>query len=460
MRPAYIAIDFGGGSGRVIAATLTDGHLVLEEIHRFPNIQRRLGGHTYWDFLALFDEMVIGLRKSVEAGFRIQSIGIDTWGVDFGLIDSDGNLLSNPICYRDSAIDGNAKEFTTEILDSKSLYSQAGIQEMDINSLFRLVKMQKDAPALMNAAWRVLFMPDLFSYFLTGSANNEYTIATTSELIDAQTRDWNRELIRRSGLKESLFGPIVQPGDIRGYVSEEICHRIGADYKIPVIAVGSHDTASAVYSVNGSFEQDGTAYLSSGTWSLLGVSLKSPILSEEARLGGFTNEGGVGGTIRFLQNITGLWILQCLIAKWKEEGKRVDYDWILSEAENAQIDSIIDVDSHEFSAPLDMEKAIIDFCLQNNLQVPQTQGEIVRCVLQSLADRYRKGVEAMNELLPRNIAKLQIIGGGSRNNLLNRLTAQATGLQVIAGPVEATGIGNILCQAGLHPSEVKSITEK
>ena len=436
MKEAYIAVDFGGGSGRVIAASIDRGQLTLEELHRFDNRQIAMGGHLYWDFLALFQEMKSGLRKAVEAGYRIRSIGIDTWGVDFGLIDRDGNLLGNPLCYRDPAFAGGAAH-----------YAEAGIQIMDINTLYRLVDMKRTMPAMLAAADRLLFTPDLFSFFLTGVATNEYTIASTSELIDAGTGTWNTELIRRAGLPEHIFGRIVMPGEVRGSLTDDVKREIGIDYDVKVIAVGSHDTASAVYAVPGTYGVDGTAFLSSGTWSLLGVVIDAPITTEKARLAGFTNEGAVGGKIKFLQNITGLWILQRLIAAWKGRGLPAGYDYLLSEAGHADISTIVDVDDSVFTNPENMEDAIRDYCLSRGLTAPATQGEFVRCVLMSLAARYKRGIEELNSMLPAPVSRLQIIGGGSRNALLNRLTEEAIGIPVTAGPVEATAIGNVLLQA-------------
>lgn len=447
MRHAYIAVDFGGGSGRVIAGSIDRGQLTLTEIHRFPNRQIQMGGHTYWDFLALFGEMTTGLRKAVESGYRIVSIGIDTWGVDFGFIDDRGHLLSNPICYRDKDVDGAAEEFFSKHQSPEKHYSEAGIQIMDINSVFRLCRMKETAPAIINAAHRLLFIPDLFSFFLTGTACNEYTIASTSGLLDAQRRDWNRDLINECGLPQHIFGPIVQPGEIRGHLTDDVKRLIGADYDIPVVAIGSHDTASAVFAVAGTYETDRTAYLSSGTWSLLGVALDQPILTPQARAAGFTNEGGVDGKIRFLQNITGLWILQSLIAQWNALGLPTDYEHLISEAERATFSGTIDVDHPSFHSPSSMSEAIDSYCTAHGMTHPSTQGEYVRCVLQSLAMRYKKGIDGMNAILPHPIRRLQIIGGGSKNRLLNELTRRATGLEVAAGPVEATAIGNILVQA-------------
>lgn len=446
MKEAYIAVDFGGGSGRVIAASIDRGQLTLDELHRFDNRQISMGRHLYWDFLALFQEMKAGLRKAVEAGYRIRSIGIDTWGVDFGLIDRDRNLLGNPLCYRDSAFAGGADRYF-EHNDVAAHYAEAGIQIMDINTLYRLVDMKRTMPDILAAADRLLFTPDLFSFFLTGEATNEYTIASTSELIDARTRTWNTELILRVGLPEHIFGRIVMPGEVRGSLTDDIKREIGIDYEVKVIAVGSHDTASAVYSVGGTYGTDGTAFLSSGTWSLLGVVIDGPITTEKARLAGFSNEGAVGGKIKFLQNITGLWILQRLIAAWKEQGLPTDYDYLLSEAGQTGISTVVDVDDSVFTNPDNMEDAIRGYCQSRNLTAPATQGEFVRCVLLSLAARYKRGIEELNSMLPAPVSRLQIIGGGSRNALLNRLTQEAIGIPVTAGPVEATAIGNILLQA-------------
>ncbi|MEG0038816.1 MAG: rhamnulokinase family protein [Bacteroides sp.] len=442
----YLAVDFGGGSGRIMAGSIDQGRLTLEEVYRFPNRQIRMGNHLYWDFLALFEEMKNGLRLAARKGYAIRSIGIDTWGVDFGLIDAQGNLLGNPVCYRDPRTNGLPEEFfaTTDVAQH---YARTGIQVMPINTLFQLYSMCKNDDAMLRVGHRLLFMPDLFSYFLTGIANNEYCIASTSELLDARTRSWNRELIRQLALPEHLFGDLVLPGTIRGKLKADILEETGLNPTIDVIAVGSHDTASAVYAVPQSAAGKRCAFLSSGTWSLLGVELDEPILTEEARLAGFTNEGGVGGKIRFLQNITGLWILQRLMAQWEERGLDTDYDRLLAAAERATIDSLIPVDDEAFQCPTDMEEAIRSYCLTHQQPVPASSGEYVRCVLQSLAQRYKQGMDQLNRLLPAPVEELHIMGGGCRNRLLNRFTQEALGIPVYAGPVEATAIGNILVQA-------------
>lgn len=454
IKNTYLAADFGGGSGRIMAGSLLHGKLELEEVYRFANRQIKLGNHIYWDFPALFEEMKNGLKLAAQKGYTVKGIGIDTWGVDFGLIDKDGNLLGNPICYRDSRTDG----MTTEVfkhLNEQQHYATTGIQVMAINTLFQLYSMQLNQDAQLEVAKQLLFMPDLFSFFLTGVANNEYCIASTSELLDARQRNWSMETIRTLGLPEHLFGEIIYPGTIRGPLKKDIAHETGLG-KVDVIAVGSHDTASAVAAVPATDGQ--VAFLSSGTWSLLGVEVPEPILTEEARQAQFTNEGGIGGRIRFLQNITGLWILQRLMSAWEVLGEKQDYNTIIPQAAEVSIDTLIPVDDATFMNPENMEAAISDYCHAHSLPVPQTKAEFVRCVIQSLAAKYRDAVDKLNQCLPSPIRQLNIIGGGSQNKLLNQLTADYLGIPVYAGPVEATAMGNILVQA-MAKGEIADLQE-
>lgn len=443
MRKVYLAVDFGGGSGRVMAGWLENGRIVMEEVHRFGNRQVRLGGHLYWDFPALFEDMKAGLKAAAAKGYNVVSIGIDTWGVDFGLVDRDGALLGNPVCYRDERTAGVTDELS-KILAPADRYRATGIQAMEINTLSQLYSMKGSAQ--LEAADKLLFMPDLFAYFLTGVANNEYSIASTSELLDAKAREWSWETIRAFGLPEGIFGEIFMPGTLRGKLRSDIAEETGLG-EVNVVAVGSHDTASAVAAVPAMESCGHVAFLSSGTWSLLGVEMPEPILTEEARLAGFTNEGGVGEKIRFLQNITGLWILQRLMGEWKERGEEVSYSELLPAAESACIDSIIPVDDAAFMNPVSMEKAICDHCKATSQAVPQSKAEMARCLFLSLAKRYSDAIEGVNRILPEPIKCLHIIGGGSQNALLNQMTADALGIPVWAGPVEATAMGNILVQA-------------
>ena len=456
----YLAIDFGGGSGRVVAGTITtEGgkkQLTMQLVHRFQNRQVRLGEHVYWDFPALFEDMKTGLRKAAQLGLKVSGIAVDTWGVDFGLIDRNGDLIGNPVCYRDARTQGMADEFFADT-DRTDHYSVNGTQVMEINTLFQLLSLKKANSPQLQIADKLLFTPDLFSYFLTGEANTEYTIASTSEMLNATTRNWDWELIDRLQLPRHLFCPIVMPGTVRGKLRKDIAEETGLG-EVDVIAVGSHDTASAVAAVPAKDDESPVAFISSGTWSLLGVELDEPILTENARRAEFTNEGGIGGKITFLQNITGLWFLQRLMAEWKEEGDEQQYDTLLAAAAKAETKTVIPVDVKEFQNPKSMQAAICDYCAAHALEVPQSKDATTRVVLQSLAAKYAEATAHLNSMLPKPIKKLHIIGGGSQNKLLNRLTEEALGVPVEAGPVEATAIGNILCQA-LAKGEVKSVAE-
>ncbi|MDD6185035.1 MAG: rhamnulokinase [Bacteroidales bacterium] len=428
----HLACDFGGGSGRVMAGWLEEGKVRLEEIHRFQNRQVRLGDTLYWDFPALFQDMKDGLRKAAERyGSSIVSIGIDTWGVDFGLIDRQGHLLGLPVCYRDARTKGLPERyFATR--DRHEHYAHNGTQVMEINTLFQLLALKESS---LPSEATLLFMPDLFSYYLTGVANNEYTIASTSELLNARTRGWDWELIDDAGLPRSLFGPIVMPGTVRGPILPHIAEETGLAPTVKVVAVASHDTASAVMSIPELDEP--TAWISSGTWSLLGVTVNEPILTSEACDAGFTNEGGADGKITFLSNITGLWILQQLAKEWRTD----DWAAMTADARKVQDSPLIDVDDSAFTAPESMQKAIFT-AVGREL----TRGETVRCVLESLAKRYATAIRKLNTMLDNPVRRLHIIGGGSQNTLLNELTAQATGLKVTTGDVEATAVGNVMGQ--------------
>ena len=442
MKEAYLAIDFGGGSGGVIAGCLSEGELVLDTIYRFPNRQVRMGGHVYWDFLSLFEDMKTGIRMAVEKGYTLKSIGIDTWGVDFGLIDKQGNLLGNPVCYRDGRTEGMPEEFFSKV-DVKAHYAESGTQVMAINTLFQLYAMKKEDNAQLKAADKLLFMPDLFSYYLTGVANNEYSIASTSELLDAKARTWNFKLIRELGLPEHLFGEVVMPGTSRGFLKPEIKEQIGIDYEVEVIAVASHDTASAASVVPLSAEGEKVAFLSSGTWSLLGVMSDEPILTEEARLAGFTNEGGYQNRYRYLKNIMGLWMIQSVR---REMAPQQSFDEICRRASKEKILSLVDCNDERFLSPQSMTAAVQEFCRETGQQEPVTISELACVIYNSLARCYGETKEQMESLLNRKFPRIYIIGGGSNAEYLNELTARYAGCQVSAGPTEATALGNLLCQ--------------
>lgn len=461
MSHTYIAADFGGGSGRIIAGSIKNTSLgkalEIEEIYRFPNRCVKIGEYLYWDFPALFAELKKGLSTAAAKRADIVSIGIDTWGVDFGLVDSLGNLIGNPICYRDSHT-AQMPEIFAKHHDVARHYSETGIQILPINTLFRLMSMVNADDPKLKIARQLLFMPDLFSFYLTGNGGNEYTIASTSELLKAETKEWNTDLIKSIGLNPAIFGKIIMPGQTRGRILKEIAAETGLPEDVEVVAVGSHDTASAVFAAADSYDADRSAFLSSGTWSLLGVEIDRPILTEEARIADYTNEGAVGGRIRLLTNITGLWILQRLAEQWKAQGESTDWSQLIAEAEKAPDTSIIDVDDPIFQDPDNMQGNIERYCIEHDLTVPRGKGELVRCVCRSLAFRYKKAVDSLNTLLPEPVRCLKIFGGGSNNRLLNRMTAEATGLEVKTGPSEATAIGNILVQA-IRNGDIKTKDE-
>lgn len=441
---ACLAIDFGAGSGRVIAGEMTPGGEVrLTEVHRFANRQVRLGDTLYWDFPALFAEMCDGISRAASR-FRILSLGIDTWGVDFGLLTPEGRLLSLPLCYRDS----HTASFHPTEAESRERFAQSGIYPLDINTLSQLIALKAREPEMLAMAGQLLFMPDLFAYFLTGFAACESTIASTSELLKAGTHEWNYPLIDSLGLPRRIFGHIIEPGTVRGNLTPEVAARLGIGYTVPVIAAGGHDTACAVYASRSLSDGEPQAFISSGTWSLFGMEVADPVVTDEAFRAAYTNEGAVGCTIRLLQNIPGLWILQQLVAQWTARGCFDGYDALLAAAEESTISSVVNVDDPAFVAPADMERALADYCRTHGMAVPGTTAEFARVAMLSLADRYRKAVDGLNSLVPpaRRPRRINIVGGGSRNRFLNRLTEEATGLPVLAGPVEATAIGSLLLQ--------------
>ena len=438
-----IAVDFGASNGRVIAGYYEDNILKVDEIHRFMNRQISMGNVLYWDFPYLFEEMKTGLRKAAQKYANIVSIGIDTWGVDFGLIDEYGQLMGNPTTYRNPRLTGLETELFQQV-DIQKHYAQTGISPMNINTLFQLYYLKKHQPSFLDRAKHLLFMPDLFSYFLCGVPSVEYTIASTSELLDAKTKNWAWNLIDELGFPREIFGNIVFPGEVKGVLLPEIQEEAGLPKNVKVMAVNSHDTASAVASID--FKGKHAAFLSSGTWSLLGLLQEEPVLTEKARLDGFTNEGGGDGKIRFLQNITGLWILQSVMKEWEQESRTISYTDLIAQAENITFPTLIDVDDETFQTPLSMIKAIQSYCQKHQLKTPQTQAEFCYCILASLAYRYKKAMDNLKSYSKTDIEALIIIGGGSQNRLLNKMTEEVTEIQVITGEIEATAIGNLKCQ--------------
>ena len=435
----FIAADFGAGSGRVIVGTwlAASKTIGLEEIHRFGNEQKMIDGHLRWDFEALFNELKTGLKKAfAKYGDEIKSIGIDTWGVDYGLLNKEGRLIANPICYRDDRTKG-MMDAAFQKLPKEEFFQHAANQFMEINTAFQLMS-ETD----LQRAERLLFMPDLFNYFLTGKCYNEFTIASTSQLLNTKTHQWDDVIFEKLNLPKRLMQEIIYPGTVIGELTAELAAELGGNAK--VVAIGSHDTASAVASI----KDDGSdwAFISSGTWSLMGTPSKEPIISKEALESDFTNEGMTDGRIRFLKNITGLWLIQQLVKEWEQEGYRCNYSELVKEAELSSLDSSFDVDDARFMNPEKMSEAIVSYLKEENQELPITKGDFMRCVCISLAKKYAEVKTQMERCTNKKINKIYIVGGGSKNQLLNRLAAEYTGCEVIRGEVEATAMGNVLVQ--------------
>lgn len=437
----FIAADFGAGSGRVIVGTLATTSVQLEEIHRFENEQKMIDGHLRWDFHALFNELKVGLKKAfAKYGDEIKSIGIDTWGVDYGLLDKDGKLIANPICYRDSRTQG-MMELAFQKLPKEEYFKLAANQFMEINTAFQLM-----SDTELENAETLLFMPDLFNYFLTGKCYNEFTISSTSQLLNSLTHQWDDVVFDKLNLPKRLMQKVVYPGTVIGNLSAELADEVGGNAK--VVAVGSHDTASAVASIKDA--GDDWAFISSGTWSLMGTPSKEPIISQEALESDFTNEGMTDGRIRFLKNITGLWLIQQLVKEWEQEGYKTDYSKLVQEAEESTLDSSFDVDDARFMNPEKMSEAIISYLKENNEALPSSKGDFMRCVCISLAKKYAEVKTQLERCTNKKINKIYVMGGGSKNQLLNRLTAEYTRCEVLRGEVEATAMGNILVQMTIN----------
>lgn len=441
MKECYFAVDLGATSGRTILGYFTPDGLEMEEVNRFPNHLIETGGHFYWDIYELYRHIIEGLRAaSRKEGVRITSIGIDTWGVDFVCVGKDGTFLRQPYAYRDPHTTGAPEAFFKRVPRS-SVYQWTGIQVMNFNSLFQLDTMRRNHDSALEAADKLLFIPDALTYMLTGEMVTEYTIASTAQLVNATTRKLEDSLLQEVGLTHSHFGRFVYPGERAGVLTEEVQRLTGLG-PVPVIAVAGHDTASAVAAVpamNRNF-----AYLSSGTWSLMGVETDAPVINRETEELNFTNEGGVEGTIRLLKNICGMWLLERCRLGWEE----ASYPELIAEANACEpFRSLINPDDAAFANPADMEQAIRDYCRASHQPIPETRGQVVRCIFESLALRYRQVLDNLRSLSPRPVEALHVIGGGSRNDLLNQWTANAVALPVIAGPSEATGIGNVMMQA-------------
>ena len=453
MAKKVLAFDFGASSGRAMIGEYDGKLLHATEIHRFSNDTVCTGGRMYWDVLRLLFEVKTAINKAVKE-HKIDAIGIDTWGVDFGLIDKNGELIANPSHYRDERTVGIPEE-VFKTLPMSDLYKKTGTQLMRFNSLYQLYYIAKYRPELMAMTDKILFMPDLFAYFLTGAKRAESTIASTSNFLDPYTKDWSFDVLDALGLPASVLPELIQPGESYGMLSPDLCEEFDCE-PIPVIAVCTHDTASAVVAApaKGNF-----VYISCGTWSLFGTELPAPVITEKSEAIQYTNEGGYEGTTRFLKNIMGLWLIQESRRQWIREGATVSYADLEKEALAAEpFRSFIDCDAPEFEPAGNLPKRVQEFCRATGQRVPETRGEIMRCIYESLAMKYKVNFEKLGEVSECTFNQINMVGGGIKDTLLCRLTANATGVRVVAGPAEATVIGNIAVQM-IALGEIKDLNE-
>jgi len=440
--PCFLAFDLGAASGRAILGRFQSGRLYTRELDRFANAMIEVKGHLHWDFHRLLEKVENGLAIAARET-SIVSFAIDTWGVDFGLLGIEGDILGLPLAYRDAHTQGAMEEFF-HLISRERIYSLTGIQFLPFNSLFQLFALKRDDPPLFKKAHDLLFMPDLFYYFLTGEKKTEFTFATTSQLYNPLKKKWEIGLFKALEISPSIMQRVVQPGASLGALDKKIFPN-GSRLNIPAVAVASHDTASAVAAVPSRGKD--WAFISSGTWSLMGIEIKDPIINDLALRLNFTNEGGVEGTFRFLKNITGLWLLQKCLETW-ERGRKIGFDRMMAQAEEARsFPFFVDPDWEGFINPSNMPEAIRNFCLRTRQKPPRSQGEFTRGICESLALKYRLILDEIRQISATPIRTIHVIGGGVKNRLLCQFTANATGLPVLAGPSEATAIGNIMMQA-------------
>lgn len=452
MTKKVLAIDFGASSGRAIVGIFDGERVALEEIHRFSNDPVILGGTMYWDVLRLFHEIKQSLIKAKP--YDVESVAIDTWGVDFGLIDKDGRLIDNPVHYRDARTNGMLDE-AFKLIPKDNFYKETGNQFMEINTAFQLLSLVKNRPELLERADKMLMMPDLFSYFLTGEKKAERSIASTTQLFDQNTKDWSRETVKALGINEEILPEITESGSVIGTLSKELCEEL--DIKpIKVIAVCGHDTQSAL--VAAPANNNDFAFLSSGTWSLLGTELDEPIINEKSLALNVTNEQGYAGKTSFLKNIIGLWLIQESRRQWIREGREYSFMELETLAKEAEpFKCFIDPDAPEFTPAGNIPKRIREYCEKSGQYVPQTVGEIMRCIYESLALKYKAAISELEECTGKKFETLYMIGGGTKDKFLSALTANSCGITVSSGPVEATAMGNVLIQL-MAQGEVENLS--
>ena len=450
-----LAIDLGASSGRGIVGSFNGQKLSLKENHRFSNDPVILNGRMYWDILRIFHEIKQSIAKTVLDGDAIRSIGIDTWGVDYALLDEGGKMLSNPYHYRDARTEGIVS-YVGRFFNSSELYAKTGIQCMNFNTIFQLIADLRDDPKMVENAQRMLNVPDLLNYFLTGNMANEYTILSTGALLDAKKRDYAKDIIAKAGIPQRLFGDLVAPGTSMGKLLAQVQSEVGKT-DAEVLTVASHDTASAVIAVP--TQEKEFLFISSGTWSLMGTELDAPKINAETEKYNFTNEGGVNNTIRFLKNIMGLWLIQESRRQWRREGKEYSFADLESLAKAAKpFRCFIDPDHPSFVSPGDLPARVREFCQKTGQYVPETVGEIARCIYESLAMKYRYTAENISKLTGISPRVIHVVGGGTKDGFLSQMTADACGIPVCAGPEEATAIGNLLVQL-MAAGEAKNLLD-
>ena len=436
----FFAVDLGATSGRTILASFDGSKVSMKEITRFANPMIPLGGHLYWDIAGLYNEVLAGLRKVASEGIAIDSIGIDTWGCDFVFFGKDGQLLGMPHCYRDQHTAGAQEKFF-EKMPAAEVYKRTGIQFMDFNSLFQLDTLKRSGGSALEAADKILFIPDALIYMLTGKAICEYTVASTSQMLNPMTGDLDPEILKALDIPREKFGVMTQPGTAVGTLTEQVQEATGLG-AVPVVAVAGHDTASAVAAVPA--EDKEYAYLSCGTWSLMGIESSEPIINKDSFRENFTNEGGIEGTTRFLKNICGLWLFEQSRKEFKDVPASVGE--LVALCEKSSYEGLINPDAPCFAAPASMTAAIREYCLSTGQAAPETPADYIRCIFRSLALRYRQVVDILQSMCGFPIRKLHVIGGGSQNKYLMQYAANALNMPVICGPVEGTALGNVLMQ--------------
>ncbi|MEX2672398.1 MAG: rhamnulokinase family protein [Phycisphaeraceae bacterium] len=460
-KTGYIAIDLGAESGRVIVGTLSDGVITMHEAHRFANVPQRLPSGMHWDLLGLWGNILDGVRDAIawapQQGIELVSLGVDAWGVDWSLLGCNGELLGLPHCYRDERHQV-AYEKTLKRMTPERIYERTGIQFMPLNTLYQMVARFDAEPALLENARHLLFMPDLLHYFFSKVPVIESSIASTSQMIDPRTGDWAGSMLHELGLPTQMLTKPVPPGTKIGKLRAEVAEYVNAPAGLQVIAPAAHDTASAVAAIPAEPGKN-WAFLSSGTWSLMGVEIDEPCLTDAARAVPFTNEGGVDGTFRFLKNISGLWLVQETRRDYQQRGESYDYAALAELAGQAEpFRTLVNPDHPPFAQPGDMPAKIADFARETGQPVPETVGQFVRCCLESLALTYRATLELLEQVLDRKIEVLHVVGGGGKNELLNQMTADAIARPTIVGPYEATGVGNVLVQA-MGAGDVQDLAE-